>query len=604
MISEINKDQNRAFSRSEKYAAMLVSDREGDADHIQPYSQGGPTSIENCQILSASANKRKGAFLFKPRAWQSEFQKSWDEREENAEAYLLVAIPAGGKTWATLEVARKWISAGSDRRIIVVVPTDNLREQWSVEATSFGIDLQTKEFGINFKHGYQGGVTTYPTVANNPFLFKKLCSVSPTMVIFDEMHHCGDKAHYGRGVRDAFDLAVERLLLSGTPWKTDGSPIPYVKYDKDGFAKADFAYDYPRALSEEVVRNLVFDYSKGRVVNDLTGDEEILDKDIENDDAARRLRIILDADGDFVAGQIEIAHRKLIEYRKQIPDAAAMAICIDQSHAVRIAALIERSTGCKPSLIVSDGAIENDTVNKFRKSHKEWLVSVKKVSEGTDIKRLQVLCYLTNTTSELFFRQAIGRVSRVRDMDDYEAFVCLPADPRLIACAKNIESAQRQSLIDKNEEDEGKLREEGEIGLSDDAQSYSTLHEGTDLILLGGTQVTVEVYKQYERIAEATNTHITKVMEILLLGTNAINNPVLKEPVMSVMTKEEEDNDLRNKCAKKAYALSRLLDIDVSKVHRMFKPFKKHKDMTTAELRHKLAYLIHKITEEGQRGRS
>jgi len=34
---------------------------EMDADHITPWSEGGPTTPENCQMVSRACNRRKGA---------------------------------------------------------------------------------------------------------------------------------------------------------------------------------------------------------------------------------------------------------------------------------------------------------------------------------------------------------------------------------------------------------------------------------------------------------------------------------------------------------------------------------------------------------------
>ena len=197
----------RLFSRRQKAAVAIVTGRDGEADHIVPHSHGGETKVENCQMISGNTNRRKGAFVYEPREWQEQFHDQWDARRKKS--FLLIVIPGGGKTMAALEACRRWMKAGNDRRIVVVVPTDNLREQWQEEAAKFGIELQSKEFGTNFKHGFQGGVTTYSFVANNSALLRKLCSSAPTMVVLDEIHHCGDEAHFGRGVVEAFDLAEE-----------------------------------------------------------------------------------------------------------------------------------------------------------------------------------------------------------------------------------------------------------------------------------------------------------------------------------------------------------------------------------------------------------
>ena len=574
----------RCFSAKQKAAVQLVQDMVGHADHIVPHSKGGESSVENCQILTAAMNLKKSDFQFVPRAWQVEFLRAWEDRIDG-HPFMLIAIPGGGKTLASLEAGRRWMSAAPDRRIIIVVPTDNLRDQWKEEAAKFGIDLQTKEFGTNFKHGFQGAVVTYSLVANQPLVFRKLCSVAPTMVILDEVHHCGDEAHFGNGIKVAFELAKERLLMSGTPWKSDGSSIPYVRYDNEGYAVGDFCYDYPRALSEDVVRYLVFDHSRGSIRNDCTGETEILSQETEENEASQRLKKLLDPSGDYVREQIASAHRKLLECRKSIPDAAALAACVDQFHAIKVAALIRDVTGCEPSVIVSDGDLENDSVKSFRSSKKEWLVAVRKVSEGTDIKRLQVLCYLTNTTSELFFRQLIGRVSRVRGLEDFEAYVYLPADPRLIRCAQNIENAQVQALKDICEKESRELSERQKSLFALD--SYSTQHEGTDVVLIGSERVPNDVAKEIERIAAATSLSMQKVMQVMSLMPTA--KALQNNEKTTVDCKEDRMNVLRAKCNKSAFRLAKLKDIHVCEVHGKFK---RQEDMTEAELQSKLTRLI------------
>jgi superfamily II DNA or RNA helicase len=581
----------RNFTASEKSAVELVSGRTGEADHITPFSKGGETTVENCQILSSKANKSKAAFDFKPRKWQSEFLKAWEQRPRG-NPFTLIAIPGGGKTMAALEAARRWMVAASDRRMIIVVPTVNLLDQWKSEALKFGIELQSKEFGTDFKHGFQGAVVTYHTVANNPLVFRKMCSDTPVLVVFDEVHHCGDEAHFGRGIKEAFSLASARLLMSGTPWKSDGTPIPFVTYDGNGFAVGDFSYDYPRALTEDVVRYLVFDHAKGSLVNDCTGDQEQLSHDISDIDAAKRLRKLLSASGDYVRSVIAEAHRKLIEVRRTIPDAAGMAACIDQAHAARVAQVIREVTGRSPSLIVSDKDIENDTVTEFRRSKKEWLVSVRKVSEGTDIKRLQVLCYLTNTTSELFFRQLIGRISRVRNIEDFEAYVYLPADPRLVRCAQNIENAQVQALNEISDKDSMEQMERTDP--SEVFESYSTQHDGRDVVFVGNERVPIQEAQKIEYVAESVGVPMQKVMQIMAM-TQASEPVVHMPPIPEEKGLEERMDGLRKKCGQKAFHLSKILGVKVEEIHRRYKP---QKQMTEGELQEKLSQLVREIGRE------
>jgi len=582
-------DTRRTFSASERAAVELITGRSGEADHIKPYSTGGHTAIENCQLIPKKTNTKKGAFDFKPRLWQLNFFQKWEQRKADC-PFMLIAIPGSGKTWAALETARMWLAAGVDRRLMIVVPTDNLRTQWKGEAAQFGIDLQSKEFGTSFKSDYQGCVVTYHLAANQPLVFRKLCSVHPTIVIVDEIHHCGEDSHFGKGIKDGFDLAKEKLLMSGTPWKSDGTMIPFVHYDGDGFAIGDFRYDYPDALVDKVVRYLVFDHAKGSIEHEITGKKLELNSDTSEKDAAQRLRLLLEPEGEYLKRQVQDAHAKLMDCRQLVHDAAAMAVCIDQWHAVKVANVIESVTGVKPSIIVSDADVENDTVEAFRKSKSEWLVSVRKVSEGTDIKRLQVLCYLTNVTSELFFRQVIGRVSRVREMEDYEGYVYLPADPRLIAAARNIENAQ---VIAIRESAAKELQEQSERESDELSFMWKTQHEGTETVLIGNVRVEVAEAREIERIAQATGLSMQKVMEVRSMSAQAA--PKVDTPSASSLTMEEVELKLRKDCNRVSYHLARLLGIDVAEIHRKFK---NQKQMSIAELESKKKTILEEIQNE------
>ena len=55
-----------------------------------------------------------------------------------------------------------------------------------------------------------------------------------TLVILDEIHHAGDSRSWGDGVKAAFEPAVRRLMLTGTPFRSDDNPIPFVTYERGG----------------------------------------------------------------------------------------------------------------------------------------------------------------------------------------------------------------------------------------------------------------------------------------------------------------------------------------------------------------------------------
>jgi superfamily II DNA or RNA helicase len=69
------------------------------------------------------------------------------------------------------------------------------------------------------------------------------------------------------------------------------------------------------------------------------------------------------------------------------------------------------------------------------------------VSEGVDIPRLRVGVYATTTATELFFRQAVGRLVRwTRGTRGQKSFLYIPDEPRLRARAFAIAEQRRHSL--------------------------------------------------------------------------------------------------------------------------------------------------------------
>src|SRR3954447_15483820 len=137
--------------------------------------------------------------------------------------------------------------------------------------------------------------------------------------------------------------------------------------------------------------------------------------------------------------------------RAVIPDAAGLVLCDDRAHARATAALLRTIAGSKPVVVVSDEPQAHARIDKFARGDARWLVAVNMVSEGVDVPRLVVAAYATVKRTDLFFRQAVGRVVRRRAHDpaDLVATVFLPADPTLTACAERVEVELRQQVSDE-----------------------------------------------------------------------------------------------------------------------------------------------------------
>jgi superfamily II DNA or RNA helicase len=99
-------------------------------------------------------------------------------------------------------------------------------------------------------------VVTYAGVASHPMLHRARCENRRTLVVLDEVHHAGDSRSWGDAVREAFGPATQRLALTGTLFRSDTNPIPFVTYapGRDGFpvSRADHTYGYADALRDGV----------------------------------------------------------------------------------------------------------------------------------------------------------------------------------------------------------------------------------------------------------------------------------------------------------------------------------------------------------------
>ena len=145
-----------------------------------------------------------------------------------------------------------------------MAPTEHLKTQWAEAAAKVGIPLDPTYSGRKGKASsdFVGVALTYAGVAANPLAHRIRTERFNTLVILDEVHHAGDALSWGEAVREAFDPARRRLALTGTPFRSDTAPIPFVSYAPDDFgirtSMTDYAYGYSRALADGVVRPVLF----------------------------------------------------------------------------------------------------------------------------------------------------------------------------------------------------------------------------------------------------------------------------------------------------------------------------------------------------------
>ena len=182
---------------------------------------------------------------------------------------------------------------------------------------------------------------------------------------------------------------------------------------------------------------------------------------VDRTTASQRLRTALAANGDWLRTVLRAADEQLSQTRQRFPSAAGLVIAMDQNHARDVAAVLERIRGRRVRVATSDDPRASSHIASFASSDDPWLVAVRMVSEGVDIPRLRVGVYATTTTTELFFRQAVGRFVRWMPGDaDEPAVLFLPDDARLARWANTLTEVRRHDVAPRRDDDAGPTDED------------------------------------------------------------------------------------------------------------------------------------------------
>lgn len=440
------------------------------------------------------------------REWQQAALDRFDASTQ--ENFLVTATPGAGKTTFALAAATHLLAR--TRWILIVVPTSNLRTQWARAAAKFDLHLDdtfSADAGT-LARDFHGTVVTYQAVMSNPAIFRRLAHRA--FVILDEIHHAGENRSWGDKLREACDPASRRLLLSGTPFRSDNNPIPYVRYarDADGIerSQADYTYSYGDGVKDSVVRPIAFPAFDGEGTWSDAG--TIVKGKLSNEDereAKRALKAALDPGGDWIGSVLREANEELSRQREHTPDAGGLIVADNQHHARQYAELLETITGEPPAVAISDEPDATTVIHRYTHDRSRWIIAVQMVSEGVDIPRLGVGVYASRTTTPLFFRQVAGRFVRTRGHDDETcAALFVPSISALLDNAAQMEIELDHALAEAAEQQE-RDNNDGDTGgalfnLVDPIHSSAATHEKT--ILSGEEYTDAEIERAQALVAQ------------------------------------------------------------------------------------------------------
>lgn len=559
-VGKAKMPEPRSFNTSQRVNLYLEADGKcrscgitlepgWHADHVIPHSAGGPTTVDNGQALCPKCNLSKGAkvpTIVQLREWQEKHNKLYRIAERAGRRdWLTNATPGAGKTLCISALVMQLLQEGRIDRVTVVVPTLPLKEQWPTAAARVGLQLQPIENGDGREgRDFHGAVVTYAQATLAPQLHAKMTTkFGRTLVVLDEIHHAGDFADWGKKLRLAFGQAHRRILLTGTPFRSDNQAIPFAPYDPDtGILKPDYSYEYGAAVRDGVNRPVTIEAYDGTARwRSLSSETQVELADVSEKDTPQALNTILEPSLTWLPEIIRIANERLTYMRtnpdEPILDAGGLVIARDQLHANEIKAMMQARLGINADIVVSDEADAPKRLVAFSNSTRPWVIAVRMISEGIDIPRLRVCVYATHTRTELFFRQVIGRIIRVTGDDALGATMYIPALRTLKELGKRIEEEVRHAI----ELDQPNTRLDGDKSGSGSGSEWPLFRPISlkadnallDEALYRGEQFTADEIRAAETAVEAFGIPKAYVMQMVRYNRSLAITPAITSTIPS-----------------------------------------------------------------------
>jgi hypothetical protein len=144
---------------------------------------------------------------------------------------------------------------------------------------------------------------------------------------------------------------------------------------------------------------------------------------------------------------LNLGCEKLKTIRTVNGGAGGLIVAASISHAEQILKVLTEDLHQSAVLVSHKIPDAQRIIETFKQARTEWIVSVGMISEGTDIPRLQVCCHLSNIKTELYFRQVLGRILRINEAFNQEAWLYTFAEDNLTGYARQIEKDIPDSFL-------------------------------------------------------------------------------------------------------------------------------------------------------------
>lgn len=377
----------------------------------------------------------------KLRAWQSECITAALQHFQYSSHFLCQATPGAGKSRMAAELAQCMLAEKKVDFVICFSPSINVTEGMR--------QALSKSTGRRFDGviGAAGGSYTYQRLLSLKEDFWQLFDEQRVLVIFDEIHHCSgltedDCNAWGQEILlNIRERATYTLALTGTPWRSDQAPIVLAQYvDPDNQIQCHYHYGLSDAVKDNVCRRPKIVLIENENIHLFSSDKETRTfnslLELLSTGAIPYASVITNAK--IMHYMLQAACQRLDLLRQESSNAAGLVVASSVEHAQQIVHMLHQEFG-RPSTIVTYKHDEPASrIDRFRHSKEEWIVSVGMISEGTDIPRLQICCHLSHIKTELHYRQLLGRILRLTNTPNQEAWLYTLAEPKLVEFAHRI----------------------------------------------------------------------------------------------------------------------------------------------------------------------
>lgn len=275
--------------------------------------------------------------------------------------------------------------------------------------------------------------------------FWKSLEVLNVLIVFDEIHHCasGDTPNsWGEEIITNLQCKAKfTLALTGTPWRSDTTPIALASYsDPEGVIHCDYTYGLSEAVRDNVCRtpNIVVIDNDDLIITESSGEKKRFNSIADYLLKAEMPYSSLIVHQQMIEHILGLGCNKLKQLRLTAPSSAGLVVAASVKHAEHIAGILRKKYAQSVSIVTYKHDNSLEEIERFKKGSDQWIVSVGMISEGTDIPRLQVCCHLSRVKTELYFRQVLGRILRKTSVEAEQAWLYTIAEKNLVSYAERI----------------------------------------------------------------------------------------------------------------------------------------------------------------------